>query len=117
MKRTRHPDFQRFFDDFIKIRGPLNGPVFYAKFLNAYGLDDSVSYEVTNKARLMEYALNSSKHQSIKRQFPNLDFDSYITGIRTSIGRTLKLRIKHPIKIRLKNLRGRRLKLTFGGDS
>ena len=114
--KTRHADYERFFQDFIRIRGPLNGPIYYAKFLDAYQLDDSVSYEVTNQARLMEYALKSPKHQAIKRQYPRSDFDRFITGIRRSVGRALKLRTKHPIKLRLKNMRGRRLKLTFGGE-
>lgn len=115
--KNRHPDFQRFYEDFIRIRGTANGPILYLQFLDHYKLDETTSYEVTAQKRLKEMALKSHKHQSIKKDYPMFGegyWDYFITGIRKLIGKRVKLRTDHPLKIRVKNIRGRRLKVKLG---
>jgi len=113
VKGKRHPDFERFYQDFIEIRGALNGPIMYLQFLEQYGLDERISYSLTAQKRLKEMALKSPKHLSIKKQYPQIDWDRFITG-RTR-GRLVKVKTDQPVKLRVRNLGGRPIRVTIGG--
>ena len=118
-RKTRHPDFQRLYDDFINIRGSIEGPGLYQRFLAEYGLDETGSYEVTSQRRLRELALSSPKHLAIKQAYPMFPkgyWDSLITGIR-NVGARIRLRSDYAVKLRIKGLNGRRLNIRFGGEN
>jgi len=113
-RKTRHPDFARLLNDFVEIRGSLNGPILYLRFLEEYGLDERISYDLTAQKRLREMALKSRKHLAIKAEYPQIDWDAYILGVRR-IGKHLKMRSDHPVKLRVRGLAGRRLNIRLGG--
>jgi len=117
MQRERHVDFQRILTDFLDLRSGEVGHILYGRFLDHYGLDESQPYEIKAQKRIQKHALQSPTHLRIKEQYPMFGegyWDYFITGIRKLIGKRVKLRTDHPIKIRVKNIRGRHLKVKLG---
>jgi len=113
LTQGRHPDFQRLYQDFIDIRGAADGPTLYHRFLYEYRLDERASYNDVAQTRLREMALKAPTHLAIKKQYPMLDWDSYITGRRKASH--MKIRSDEAVKLRFKNLGRRPIRIRLGG--
>jgi len=113
MQRERHVDFQRILTDFLDLRSGEVGHILYGRFLDHYGLDESQPYEIKAQKRMQKHALRSPTHLRIKRNYPRIDFDRFITGRRKAD--RVRLRTDHPVKLRVRNLGGRRLNIRLGG--
>jgi len=77
---TRHPDFQEIYAGFQRSRNGVPAQMLYSRFIEAYELDDRKPYSVGAQVRLQALALRSSMHLSIKREYPEIDWDQLITG-------------------------------------
>jgi len=79
-KRHRHIDFQRIYEDFQASRNGVPAQTLYRRFVEAYGLDENKPYDVGHQKRLQALALNSKMHVALKKRYPMIDWDSYVTG-------------------------------------
>lgn len=130
-RARRHPDFERFYEDFQEVRNGEYGLINYLKFLDGYKLDETKSYEWNSRNRGMaarayaqsmldKVTLKSPKHLAIKEQYPMFGegyWDSFITGFKKRISNRIRLRSDHPVKLKVKGLMGRALNIKFGGEN
>jgi len=77
---TRHPDFEEIYAGFQRSRNGIPAQMLYSRFIEAYELDDRKPYSVGAQVRLQALALRSPMHLSIKREYPEIDWDQLITG-------------------------------------
>ena len=76
----RHPDFKKIYRDFQKVRNGIPAQTLYEQFVESHKLDETKPYD-NDQVRFKQTALKSKMHQTIKKEYPQFNWDNLITGI------------------------------------